>query len=167
VITMEMLGKIKRMYSRDKKSLREIAEKTGLSRNTIRKWVRAPQETQAAAPTYRRKEMPNKLTAFHQALELALKADAHRTKQNRRTAKALFTEIKLEGYTGGYSRVTDFTHWARVERGSAIPARAKMVSCLYSGKWSAYLATSTWANSAAVGMPLSMIWAGTGAWVSV
>jgi len=104
---MEMLGKIKRMYTRDKKSLREIAEKTGLSRNTIRKWVREPQDV-VAKPTYQRKEMPNKLSTFHQALELALKADAHRTKQNRRTAKTLFTEIKLEGYTGGYSRVTDF-----------------------------------------------------------
>ena len=117
MITMEMLGKIKRMYTRDKKSLREIAEKTGLSRNTIRKWVREANE--AAAPTYRRKEMPNKLTAFHQALELALKADAHRTKQNRRTAKALFTEIKLEGYTGGYSRVTDFIREWRNSEGKA------------------------------------------------
>jgi transposase-like protein len=40
VITMEMLGKVKRLYSRDKKSLHEIAKTTGLSRNTIRKWVR-------------------------------------------------------------------------------------------------------------------------------
>jgi len=36
---MEILGKIKRLYSRDKKSLHEIAKTTGLSRNTIRKWV--------------------------------------------------------------------------------------------------------------------------------
>lgn len=39
---MELLGKIKRLYFRDKKSLHEIAKYTGLSRNTIRKWVRAP-----------------------------------------------------------------------------------------------------------------------------
>jgi transposase len=115
VITMEMLGKVKRLYSRDKKSLREIAEKTGLSRNTVRKWVR--ESTELAQPTYRRKEMPNKLTAFHEALKLALKADAHRTKQDRRTAKALFAQIKLEGYTGGYSRVTDFIREWRSSEG--------------------------------------------------
>jgi transposase len=117
VITMEMLGKIKRMYTRDKKSLREIADKTGLSRNTIRRWVRQTQE--GAAPTYRRKAMPNKLTPFHQALELALNADALRTKQNRRTAKALFAEIKLAGYSGGYSRLTDFIRAWRSSEGKA------------------------------------------------
>ena len=83
MITMEMLGKVKRLYSRDKLSLHEIAKTTGLSRNTIRKWVRDTGEV--AKPTYRRTEMPCKLTAFAEALELALKADAHRTKQNRRT----------------------------------------------------------------------------------
>jgi len=82
VITMEMLGKVKRLYSSDKKSLHEIAKTTGLSRNTIRKWVRGTDEVDK--PSYRRKETANKLTAFHQALELALKADSHRTKQNRR-----------------------------------------------------------------------------------
>jgi len=41
---MEMRGKVKRLYSRDKKSLHEIAKTTGLSRNTIRKWVRETDE---------------------------------------------------------------------------------------------------------------------------
>ena len=117
MITMEMLGKVKRLYSRGKLSLHEIAKTTGLSGNTIRKWVR---DTGAVAkPTYRRKEMPCKLTAFAEALELALKADAHRTKQNRRTAKALFVQIRADGYTGGYSRVTDFIRAWRDQEGKA------------------------------------------------
>ena len=117
MITMEMLGKVKRLYSRDKKSLHEIAKTTGLSRNTIRKWVRGTDEVDK--PSYRRKETANKLTAFHQALELALKADSHRTKQNRRTAKALFVQIKADGYAGGYSRVTDFIRAWRDTAGKA------------------------------------------------
>ncbi len=84
----------------------EITKRTGLSRNTIRRWVRNTKD--AASPTYRRGEMPCKLTAFHEALEQAIKVDAHYPKQNRRTAKALFAQIKLDGYTGGYSRVTDY-----------------------------------------------------------
>ena len=48
-----------------------------------------------------------------------------------------------------------------------IPARPKMASWRYSGRLSAYLATSTWASSPAVGMPLSMICAGTSACVNV
>ena len=106
MITMEILGKIRRMHMRDKLSLHEITKRTGLSRNTIRRWLRTPEET--APPSYRRDAGPGKLTAFHEALEQALKADAHRAKQNRRTAKALFAQIKADGYAGGYTRVTDF-----------------------------------------------------------
>ena len=47
MITMEMIGKIRRMYLRDKLSLHEITKRTGLSRNTIRKWLRDSKE---AAP---------------------------------------------------------------------------------------------------------------------
>jgi hypothetical protein len=42
VITMEMLGKIRRMYVRDKMSVRAIAKRTGLSRNTLQKWLQTP-----------------------------------------------------------------------------------------------------------------------------
>lgn len=107
MITMEMLGKVRRMYLRDQMSLHEIAKRTGLSRNTLRKWLRVP-EAEVAPPHYRRIDPPTKLTAFHATLEQSLKADAHRIKQNRRSAKALFAQIKADGYSGGYSRVTDF-----------------------------------------------------------
>ena len=103
---MEMLGKIRRMHLRDNLSLHEITKRTGLSRNTIRRWLRAPDEV--APPTYRRCEGESKLAAFHKMLDQALKADAHRPKQNRRTAKALFAQIKADGYVGGYSQLTAF-----------------------------------------------------------
>jgi transposase len=47
---MEMIGKIRRMYFRDKLSLHEITKRTGLARNTIRKWVRAPEAKQPVYP---------------------------------------------------------------------------------------------------------------------
>lgn len=114
MITMEMYARVRRMYKRDKKSLREIAKGTGLSRNTIRKWVRDAKE--GDEPEYRRKAVLGKLTAYQAALELALKADALRAKQYRRSARALFAEIKKQGYSGGYSGVTDFV---RQWRGNA------------------------------------------------
>jgi transposase len=61
VITMEMLGKIRRMHLRDGLSLHEITKLTGLSRNTIRRWLRSSEK--AAPPTYRRHEGPGKLSA--------------------------------------------------------------------------------------------------------
>ena len=39
---MDMIGKVRRMHRRDKKSVREIARLTGLSRNTVAKWLEAP-----------------------------------------------------------------------------------------------------------------------------
>lgn len=94
------------MHYRDKLSLHEIAKRTGLSRNTIRKWLREPEE--APPPAYRRDKAASKLSAFHAVLEQALKADAHRPKQNRRTAKALLAQIRSQGYAGGYTQLTAF-----------------------------------------------------------
>ena len=102
---MDMIGRIRRLHVRDKLSEREIARMTGLSRNTVSKWLRAPiNET----PKYRREPRPNKLSAFEAALRQALTADARRPKHERRTARALHAEIKAAGYGGGYSAVTDF-----------------------------------------------------------
>ena len=115
MITMDMLGKIRRMFLRDKLSLHEITKRTGLSRNTIRRWLRAA--AQETPPTYRRAKGPGKLTEFHAALEQALKIDAHRAKQNRRTVKVLFAQIKAEGYGGGYSQLTAFIRDLRGRQG--------------------------------------------------
>ena len=118
---MEMLGKVRRLFYRDGLSRSEIARRTGLSRNTIKKWLGAPEAT---APKYRRQGPPGKLTPFHAQLRQALEADSHRLKRERRTALALHTEIKAQGYTGGYTVVSDFIrHW-REEAGANSPTRA-------------------------------------------
>ena len=120
MITMEMLGKIRRMHVRDKMSARAIAKGTGLSRNTVHKWLQTPEEVEA--PKYVRAKGFSKLGAFVQELEQALKADASRNKQGRRTARALLGQIKASGYVGGYTRVTDFIRAWRASAGKDIKA---------------------------------------------
>ena len=86
----------------------------------MRKWLRKSTAEAVAPPRYvRGPVLNNKLTPYRASLELALKADAHRIKQNRRTSKALFEQIKADGYTGSYSRVTDFTRAWRGREGNA------------------------------------------------
>jgi len=68
------------------------------ARNTVAKWLQGEVD---GPPQYRCGERPGKLTAFHDVLKLALKADAHRPKHERRTAKALYAQIKRTGYEGG------------------------------------------------------------------
>ena len=102
---MELLGKVRRMFYRDKLSRSEISRRTGLSRNTIKKWL---DSAEGAAPKYRRESTPGKLTPFHAFLLQALEADARRPKRDRRTAKALHAQIKSQGYAGGYTMLSDF-----------------------------------------------------------
>ena len=119
---MDMIGKIRRMHRRDGKTQRQISRETGLSRNTVAKWL---DDAQGLEPKYRRKAAEQtKLLAFEPELKRALEADAKRPKAQRRTAKALFTQIKAAGYEGGYSRVTDFVREWRQGEGLGATARA-------------------------------------------
>lgn len=58
---MDMIGRIRRLHSRGKKSEREITRMTGLSRNTVAKWLHGQVD---GPPKYRWREMPGKLKAW-------------------------------------------------------------------------------------------------------
>ena len=102
-----MYAKIRRMFFREHLPVSEIQRRTSLSRNTIKKWLKEPDE---AATRYQRVKAAGKLTPFKPTLLLALEADARRPKRDRRTALMLLAGIQKEGFTGGYSIVTDFIH---------------------------------------------------------
>ena len=102
---MDVIGKVRRMKLRDKLSNSEIAKLTGLARNTVKKWLKAPGDE---IPRYQRAVVEGKLTAYKATLQQALKADSHRPKHARRDGRALFKQIQAQGYRGGYSAVTDF-----------------------------------------------------------
>ena len=65
---MEMLGRVRRMHVRDKISVREIAKRTGLSRNTLRKWLRNAEQVEE--PIYSRASGFGKLAAYTDELVL-------------------------------------------------------------------------------------------------
>lgn len=98
---MDMIGKVRRMKMRDGYSISEISRKTGLSRNTVKKWLKAPA---AVEPRYERSAKVGKLSAFEATLVAALKTDTHRARDQRRTARALFVQIQAQGYRGGLQR---------------------------------------------------------------
>ena len=102
---MVMYAKIRRMYYREHLSINEIQRRTSLSRNTIKKWLKAPSDS---AVKYQRAKRPGKLTPFESRLLLALEVDTRRPKKDRRTARMLFQEIRKDGYVGGYSILCDF-----------------------------------------------------------
>ena len=119
MITMALFGKIRRMHFRDGLSISEIARRTSLSRNTIRRWVTAEGGIE---PKYQRGPQEKKLTPFEEVLTNWLDSDRHRPKRERRTAKALFGELQQRGFTGSYSRVSEFVrkwHDCEPDRGLA------------------------------------------------
>lgn len=98
------------MKLRDQLSLSEIAKRTGLSRNKVKKWLKALSDV---VPRYERASFEGKLTAFEPTLHQVLVADAHRPKQGRRSGRALFAQIQAQGYRGGYPQSLKGAHAAR------------------------------------------------------
>jgi transposase len=80
MITMHVLGKIRRLRYREALSISEISRRTGLARNTVKRWLKAKRGTE---PRYRRKESPRLLSAYEPELRAWLEADARRPKRDR------------------------------------------------------------------------------------
>ena len=93
---MVMLAKIRRMHIRDGLPLREISKRTGLSRNTLRRWLRSGQ----SEPVYPKRSTPSRLDPYRPQLETWLRTDSHRPRRDQRTAKVLFAQLQAQGYPG-------------------------------------------------------------------
>ena len=108
---MNLLGKVRRLHYRDGHTLSEIERRTGLTRKTIRKWLKAPEGTE---PKYRRSQGGTKIAPYAERLVRMLETDARRPPRERRTALKLHAELKALGFEGDYSRVTEFIrHWRK------------------------------------------------------
>jgi transposase len=111
---VELLAKIRRWHLRDKVPIREIARRTSLSKNTIKKYLR----NETIEPVYPvRTVSSRKLDPYAGQLATWLKADAGRPRKERRNARALYTALKQQGFKGDYSRVTAFIRTWREDQG--------------------------------------------------
>lgn len=120
---MSLYAKIRRLHFREKVSINEIARRTSLSRNTIKKWLKAPERAQIK---YARQPRPTKLDPYAAELRQMLEADAHRPKRDRRTLLVLFRLLQAKGYAGSYSKLTERVQRWRAAEG-ACTARAAYV----------------------------------------
>lgn len=93
-----------RVLARHGKGVREIAREVGVSRNTVRRYLRDP-----GAGRYRaRPPRPGKLAAFEAHIAARVAAAA----PERLAATVLLRELREHGYTGGYTTLKD--HLARL-----------------------------------------------------
>src|SRR4030066_117821 len=101
MLTVETVLRV-RLAKRDGQSVREIAKKYRLSRNTVRKYLRGDE----LEPRYeRRQQVKPKLGPFLAELEQLLAEDLERPTRERRSALLLFEELQRRGYQGAYNSV--------------------------------------------------------------
>lgn len=101
---MALLSVIRRWHFREHLSIREIGRRTGLSRNTIRKYLRVD----GVEPKFNVPERPSKLDPFADRLSAWLRTEAKKSRKQKRTLKQLHAELVSLGYEGSYNRVAAF-----------------------------------------------------------
>src|SRR5690606_10929110 len=109
---MAFLTIIRRWALREHVPIREIARRTGLSRNTIRKYLRSG----SVEPKFTVPERPSKLDPYAAKLAGWLKTEAGKSRKQRRTVKQLHADLVALGFTGSYNRVAAFAREWRAGR---------------------------------------------------
>ena len=109
---MALLSVIRRWHFREHLSIREICRRTGLSRNTIRKYLRS----EAVEPAFKVPERPSKLDPFADRLSGWLKTEANKPRKQKRTILQLHADLVSLGYGGSYNRVAAFAREWKADR---------------------------------------------------
>jgi len=109
---MGLLNIIRKLRLRHGLPIREIARRTGLSRNTVKKHLKAG----TIEPTFTTPERPSKLDPFADKLSAWLKTETGKSRKQRRTLKQLHADLVTLGFTGSYGRVAAFARQWRADR---------------------------------------------------
>ena len=109
---MDLLSVIRRWHFRQHVPIREIKRRTGLSRNTIRKYLRAD----TVEPKFKVPDRLGKLAPFADKLTGWLRQEAGKSRKQKRTAKQMHADLVVLGYDGSYGRVAAFVRRWKTER---------------------------------------------------
>ncbi|MCA3035376.1 MAG: IS21 family transposase, partial [Rhodocyclaceae bacterium] len=99
-----MLSLIRRLRLREGVSLRGIARRTGISRNTIKKYLAG----QVVEPAYKPRPLRSNLAPYAEQLIVRLKTAAKASRKQRKSVKQMYRELAGLGYEGSYDRVVSF-----------------------------------------------------------
>lgn len=84
--------------------IREITRRTGLSRNTVRKYLASG----VVEPRYPNRKSPSRLDDYELTLTSWLFRESRRHRKQRKTVRQLHSDLVQLGYAGSYDRVAAF-----------------------------------------------------------
>ena len=110
---MDLLSVIRRWHHREGLAIREIKRRTGLSRNTIRKYL----ASDVVEPKYPGRKSAKKLDPFAEVLSSWLTRESKQNRKRRRNLRQLHRDLVALGFEGSYDRVAAFARdWRQRER---------------------------------------------------
>jgi transposase len=112
VIDVALLSVIRRWHFREGMPIREITRRTGLSRNTVRKYL----SSEVVEPHYPSRKSPSKLDDYELTLTGWLLRESRRHRKQRKTTKQLHSDLMQLGYSGSYDRVAAFVRGWRQQQ---------------------------------------------------
>ena len=104
MINVALVSVIRRWHFREGMPIREVARRTGLSRNTVRKYL----SSKELDPKYPQRHSPSLLDEYCQTLTNWLFRESKRHRKQRKSVKQLYFDLQLLGYEGSYDRVAAF-----------------------------------------------------------
>jgi transposase len=97
---MAFLSIIRRCHLREHVPIREISRRTGVSRNTARKYLRAG----TVEPKFKVPDRPSKLGPFSEQLMAWLKREAGRSRKQKGTIRQLYLDLVALASVAGMIR---------------------------------------------------------------
>ena len=121
---MALLGIIRRWHLRDKVPLREIAKRLGISRNTVRRYLRA----ETVEPAYAERRTHRAIDKYAFQLSALLKTEAAKPRKQRRMLKQIHEDLKEMGFEGSYDRGAAFARVWREGQSDRVNPASKRTS---------------------------------------
>ena len=109
---MGVLSVIRRWALCEQMPIREIARRTGLSRNTIKKYLREG----VVEPQFKTPKRPSKLDPYADRLSAWLLIQTRKSRKERRTSTQMRADLVKLGCDGSYERVAVFARAWREDR---------------------------------------------------
>jgi AcrR family transcriptional regulator len=122
-----LLGIIRRWHIREHIPLREIARRLGISRNTVRRYLRS----ETIEPAYAERRSTRAIDKYAFQLSTLLKTEATKSRKQRRTLKQIHEDLKELGFEGSYDRVAAFARTWREGQSERVNPASKRTQMLW------------------------------------